>query len=123
MKNISVGKENVNIKDFLGSILRELAELVGPAPVGGTTSKDNNATLAVEVSKIEAQESTRKRELERMFDDYSNQEKGKEKSKDKEKKASRSEIRTKVENPMKQTSRQTEKGSKGRTNEGNEQEL
>ena len=118
MRSVSVGKGN--IRGFLGEIFKELGELVGPAPVGGTIikdKKDDNETVAEQVSKVVAQQSDRVGYLEETCDSSNlvkNQGKGKE---------SRSKIRTKVENPTRQTSRQIEKGSKGRTSKGYEQEL
>ena len=120
MKNVSEGKGN--IRGFLGEILKELGELVGPAPVGGTTS-NNNATLAMKVSKVVAQQSKRVGDLEGMFD-YSNlgkaQGKGKGKNRGEEGKTSSSEMRDAVKISMRQTSKKPKTTSKGKTNEGNE---
>ena len=122
MKNVSEGKGN--IRGFLGEILKELGELVGPAPVGGTTS-NNNATLAMKVSKVVAQQSKRVGDLEGRFD-YSNlgkaqgKGKGKGKNRGEEGKTSSSEMRDAVKISMRQTSKQPKTNSKGKTNEGNE---
>ncbi len=129
MKNVSVEKRYMNIKEFFSSIGRELAELIGPQIVGETQTEN---LVKLQASKVEKQESGYRRDLESMFD-YSRQTKskqkedkelGKVKGKDKDKDKGKTEqYKAKVQNPTRQTSRQAGRKSQGKTSEGYEQEL
>ena len=108
MKNVSVEKRYMNIKEFFSSIGRELAELIGPQIVGETQTEN---VVKLQASKVEKQESGYRRDLESMFD-YSRQTKSKQKE-DKElgtvkgkDKVKTEQYKAKVQNPTRQTSRQ-----------------
>ena len=125
MKNVSVEKRYMNIKEFFSSIWRELAELIGPQIVGETQTEN---VVKLQASKVEKQESGYRRDLESMFD-YSRQTKSKQKE-DKElgkvkgkDKGKTEQYKAKVQNPTRQTSRQAGKKSQEKTSEGYEQEL
>ncbi len=125
MKNVSVEKRYMNIKEFFSSIGRELAELIGPQIVGETQTEN---VVKLQASKVEKQESGYRRDLESMFD-YSRQTKSKQKE-DKElgkvkgkDKGKTEQYKAKVQNPTRQTSRQAGRKSQGKTSEGYEQEL
>ena len=125
MKNVSVEKRYMNIKEFFSSIGRELAEVIGPQIVGETQTEN---VVKLQASKVEKQESGYRRDLESMFD-YSRQTKSKQKE-DKElgkvkgkDKGKTEQYKAKVQNPTRQTSRQAGRKSQGKTSEGYEQEL
>ena len=125
MKNVSVEKRYMNIKEFFSSIGRELAELIGPQIVGETQTEN---VVKSQASKVEKQESGYRRDLESMFD-YSRQAKSKQKE-DKELgkvkgkgKGKTEQYKAEVQNPTRQTSRQAGKKSQEKTSEGYEQEL
>ena len=127
MKNVSVEKRYMNIKEFFSSIVRELAELIGPQIVGETQTESG---VELAASKVKQQESGDRRDLESMFD-YSGQTKSKQKE-DKELgkvkgkvkgKGKTEQYKAKVQNPTRQTSRQAGRKSQGKTSEGYEQEL
>ena len=129
MKNVSVKKRYMNIKEFFSSIGRELAELIGPQIVGETQTESG---VELAASKVEQQESGDRRDLESMFD-YSKQTKSKQKE-DKELgkgkvkgkgkgKGKTEQYKAEVQNPTRQTSRQAGKKSQEKTSEGYEQEL
>ena len=127
MKNVSVEKRYMNIKEFFSSIGRELAELIGPQIVGETQTESG---VELAASKVEQQESGDRRDLESMFD-YSKQTKSKQKE-DKELgkvkgkgkgKGKTEQYKAEVQNPTRQTSRQAGKKSQEKTSEGYEQEL
>ena len=129
MKNVSVEKENMNIRmnirEFFSSIGRELAELIGPQIVGETQTEN---VVKLQASKVEKQESGYRRDLESMFD-YSRQTKSKQKE-DKElgkvkgkDKGKTEQYKAKVQNPTRQTCGQAARKSQGKTSEGYEQEL
>ena len=125
MKNVSVEKRYMNIKEFFSSIGRELAELIGPQIVGETQTEN---VVKLQASKVEKQESGYRRDLESMFD-YSRQTKSKQKE-DKElgkvkgkDKGKTEQYKAKVQNPTRQTSRQAGRKSQRKTSEGYEQEL
>lgn len=125
MKNVSVEKRYMNIKEFFSSIGRALAELIGPQIVGETQTESG---VELAASKVEKQESGYRRDLESMFD-YSRQTKSKQKE-DKElgkvkgkDKGKTEQYKAKVQNPTRQTSRQAGRKSQGKTSEGYEQEL
>ena len=125
MKNVSVEKRYMNIKEFFSSIGRELAELIGPQIVGETQTEN---VVKLQASKVEKQESGYRRDLGSMFD-YSRQTKSKQKE-DKElgkvkgkDKGKTEQYKAKVQNPTRQTSRQAGRKSQGKTSEGYEQEL
>ena len=125
MKNVSVEKRYMSIKEFFSSIGRELAELIGPQIVGETQTEN---VVKLQASKVEKQESGYRRDLESMFD-YSRQTKSKQKE-DKElgkvkgkDKGKTEQYKAKVQNPTRQTSRQAGKKSQEKTSEGYEQEL
>ena len=125
MKNVSVEKRYMNIKEFFSSIGRELAELIGPQIVGETQTEN---VVKLQASKVEKQESGYRRDLESMFD-YSRQTKSKQKE-DKELgkvkgkgKGKTEQYKAKVQNPTRQTSRQAGRKSQEKTSEGYEQEL
>ena len=126
MKNVSVEKRYMNIREFFSSIGRELADLVGPKNVGKTKNDDN---IERQASEVEKQESGYRGDLESMFD-YSRQikserkedkELGKVKGKDKSE-GKTEQYKAKVQNPTRQTSRRTGRESQERTNEGYERE-
>ena len=127
MKNVSVEKRYMNIKEFFSSIGRELAELIGPQIVGETQTESG---VELAASKVKQQESGYRRDLESMFD-YSRQTKSKQKE-DKELgkgkvkgkgKGKTEQYKAEVQNPTRQTSRQAGRKSQGKTSEGYEQEL
>ena len=127
MKNVSVKKRYMNIKEFFSSIGRELAELIGPQIVGETQTESG---VELAASKVKQQESGDRRDLESMFD-YSKQTKSKQKE-DKELgkgkvkgkgKGKTEQYKAEVQNPTRQTSRQAGKKSQEKTSEGYEQEL
>ena len=53
MKNVSVEKRYMNIKEFFSSIGRELAELIGPQIVGETQTE---SCVELAASKVKQQE-------------------------------------------------------------------
>ena len=134
MKSVGVEKKYMNIKEWFSNIGRELAELVGPALVGG---EQNDSIIELEASEVKKHESGYRKDLEKMFDYSRNKEKAREKGNGKGKgkgkteqykdevkgKGETEQAKAKVQNPTGQTSRQTRTKSQEKTNEGYEQEL
>ena len=118
MKNVSVEKRYMNLREFFSSIGRALADIVGTTPA--ETTKGENA-VTIDSSDVEKQESGYRKELEKQVD-YSQQvedkkiDKGKRKDKTEQYKAD-------VQDQTRQTSRQTGRKSQEKTSEGYEQEL
>ena len=134
MKSVGVEKKYMNIKEWFSSIGREVAELVGPALVGG---EQNDSIIELGALEVEKHESGYRKDLEKMLDYSRNKEKAREKGNGKGKgkgkteqykdevkgKGETEQAKAKVQNPTGQTSRQTRTKSQEKTNEGYEQEL
>ena len=136
MKSVGVEKKYMNIKEWFSSIGREVAELVGPALVGG---EQNDSIIELGALEVEKHESGYRKDLEKMLDYSRNKEKTREKGNGKGKgkgkgkieqykdevkgKGETEQAKAKVQNPTGQTSRQTRTKSQEKTNEGYEQEL
>ena len=134
MKSVGVEKKYMNIKEWFSNIGREVAELVGPALVGG---EQNDSIIELGALEVEKHESGYRKDLEKMLDYSRNKEKAREKGNGKGKgkgkieqykdevkgKGETEQAKAKVQNPTGQTSRQTRTKSQEKTNEGYEQEL